>query len=256
MINITRSARSLMMLLTLMLLTQEGWAQLLTENFSYSTAGNITSATANWTAHSGTTFYPQYTNSGLTFNGHAGSGVGGAITISSSGVADVNRTFTSQNSGTVYMSCLVNFSAGSGSVSDYFLHFNSGTFNARVQALTSTTNLRFGVSKAGTPAAVATNFSFNTTYLLVVKYTFNTGSLTDDNVDLWVLSSFASTEILAGTPLQSTSSGTDATSLSAVAIRQGTPPTGTIDAIRVGTTWASVTPPATYTLTYNGNSNT
>ena len=102
----------LSILLLVLLVSGKSWGQILTEDFSYSTAGNITTASGgNWSAHSGTTFYPQYTNSGLTFSGHAGSSIGGALSISSTGVADVNRTFTSQNSGTVYMSCLVNFSA-------------------------------------------------------------------------------------------------------------------------------------------------
>ena len=216
---------------------------LLTEDFSYSTAGNITTASSSaWAAHSGSTFYPQYSTSGLSFSGHAGSSVGGSVTIATNGVADVNKTFTSQT-GTVYMSCLVNFSSAAASA-DYFLHFNNtGTFISRVLAVSSGTNLRFGVSKAATPTGVATNFSFNTTYMLVIKYTFIAGTV-NDQIDLWVLSSFASTESAAGTPLQTTTAGADATALNAISIRQGTPPAGTIDAIRVGTTWSDIAPAA------------
>ena len=237
------AAKSIALLLLVLFVGVNGVrGQLLTEDFSYSTPGSIvTASSSSWTAHSGgTSSPPQYTNSGLTFTGHSGSGVGGAVTISTSGIADVNRTFTSQNSGTVYMSCLVNFSAAT--TTDYFLHFNSATFNARVLAIANSTNLRFGVDKAATPTAATTNFSFNTTYMLVVKYTFNSGGTTNDRVDLWVLSSFAATEAAAGTPLQSVTAGNDATALNAVGIRQGNPPTGTIDAIRVGTSWAQIAP--------------
>ena len=234
--------------LLVFLIGSSAQAQLLTENFSYTTAGNITAATANWTAHSGSTFYPQYTNTGLTFTGHAGSGVGGSMTLAANGVADVNRTFTSQSSGTVYMGCLVNFSSTTTNATDYFLHFNSSTFNARVLAQKSGTALRFGVSKAATPTLATTDFAFGTTYLLVVKYTFITGTA-NDQVDLWVLPAFASTEALAGTPLQTTTTGTDATALNAVAVRQGTPPVGSIDAIYVGTTWAQAVPPGITTPT-------
>jgi hypothetical protein len=107
--------------------------------------------------------YVQYTNTGLTFSGHSGSGIGGAATITSSGAGDHNRTFTSQNSGTVYMSCLVNITAAAAG-SDYFLHFNNSTFNARVAVQLSGTNIRFGISKAGTPVVAATNFNLSTTY--------------------------------------------------------------------------------------------
>ena len=231
--------------LLLLSFSGKGYGQLLlTEDFSYTTAGNLqTAASPNWVAHSGTSNYVQYSNTGLTFTGHAGSGVGGAATISSSGVGDHNRTFTSQTSGTVYMSCLVRFTAATAS-NDYFLHFNSGTFNGRVLVQLSGANIRFGISKAGTPVVATTNYNLSTTYMVVVKYTFITGTTTNDTCDLWVLPAFASTEALAGTPLQSTSAGTDATALNAVSIRQGTPPTGSIDAFRVGNTWADIAPSA------------
>ncbi|WP_291127435.1 beta strand repeat-containing protein, partial [Flavobacterium sp. UBA7682] len=218
--------------------------QLLTENFSYTIPGNITAATSNWSSHSGSTFYPQYTNAGLAFTGHAGSSVGGSMTLASNGVADINRTFTSQNSGTVYMSCLVNFTSTTSASTEYFLHFNSASFSTRVLAQKSGSVLRFGINKSANPTAVATNFEFGTTYLLVVKYTFIAGS-SNDRVDLWVLPSFASTEALAGTPLQTTTAGTDATALNAISVRQATPPVGSIDAINIGTTWASAVPAGT-----------
>ncbi|MBK8599411.1 MAG: hypothetical protein IPN80_01600, partial [Flavobacterium sp.] len=236
----------------LLSISNKGYGQLLVENFSYSTPGNLQiAATPNWAAHSGTSNYVQYTNTGLTFAGHAGSGVGGAATTATSGVGDHNRTFTSQNSGTVYMSCLVNISAV-GTSADYFIHFNSASFAARVGAVTSGTNLRFGISKAGTPTIVTTtNFALGTTYMLVVKYTFIAGA-TNDTVDLWVLPAFASSEASAGAPLQSTLVGTDAASLSAVCIRQGsTVPAATIDAFRVGTSWADIAPAAS--LINSGN---
>ena len=110
--------------LLLLSFSGNGYAQLLTENFSYTTAGPLqTAASPNWVAHNGTSNYVQYTNTGLTFSGHAGSGVGGAATTATTGVGDHNRTFTAQTSGTVYMSCLVNVTAVS-ATGDYFLHFN------------------------------------------------------------------------------------------------------------------------------------
>ena len=86
--------------------------------------------------------------------------------------------------------------------------------------------------------------------MVVVKYTFIAGP-GNDTCDLWILPTFASTEALAGAPLQSTSVGTDATALNAVAIRQGTAPLARIDAFRVGKTWANIAPAAS--LINSGN---
>ena len=236
--------------LLLLSFSNKGYGQLLVENFSYTTAGPLQTASGTWAVHSGATPFVQYSNTGLTYAGHAGSGVGGSATFGT-GTADHNRTFTAQTTGTVYMSCLVNITSVS-ATGDYFLHFNStGTFAARIAATTSGTNLRFGVSKSAAPVAATTNFVLGTTYMLVVKYTYIAG-LTNDQVDLWVLPAFASTEALAGTPLQTTTTGTDATTLGAMAIRQGSPlPVGSVDAIRVGTSWADIAPAAS--LINSGN---
>ena len=231
--------------LTLLLLSfsGKGYGQLLTENFSYTTAGPLQTASGTWAVHSGATPFVQYSNTGLTYAGHVGSGVGGSATFGT-GTADHNRTFTAQTSGTVYMSCLVNITSVS-ATGEYFLHYNStGTFAARIAATTSGTNLRFGVGKSAAPVAVATNFVLGTTYMLVVKYTYIAG-LTNDQVDFWVLPAFASTEALAGAPLQTITAGTDATTLNAISIRQASPfPIGTVDAIRVGNSWAEIAPSA------------
>ena len=142
------------------------------------------------------------------------------------------------------MSCLVNVTAVS-ATGDYFLHFNStGTFAARIAATTSSGNLRFGLGKSAAPVAATTNFVLGTTYMLVVKYTYIAGA-TNDQVDFWVLPTFAATETAAGAPLQTFTAGTDATTLNAICIRQASPvPAATIDAIRVGNTWADMAPSA------------
>jgi hypothetical protein len=112
--NLQDFNKNKIVLILLMFLFQLGHSQLLTENFSYTTAGDITTASGgNWTAHSGTSAFPQFTTTGLSYNGYPGSGIGGAVTISSAGTADVNRTFTQQTSGSVYAAFLVNVSSAS-----------------------------------------------------------------------------------------------------------------------------------------------
>lgn len=218
--------------------------QLLTENFAY-TAGQLISANG-WTAHSGAgTNAITVTAPGLTYTGHPGSGVGNAVTMTTSGEDD-NRAFTSTNSGSVYFSFLVNISAVQSG--DYFIGVLQTTsiFPVRVYAKTDGAGgYFFGASKGNSTAVYETNArTLGTTYLVVGKYTFNTGTTTDDVVDLWVNPALGGTETAATIP-NITGTSTDATSISAVFLRQGSAAsaaTPQVDAILVGTTWADVTP--------------
>lgn len=219
-------------------------AQLLTENFSYTVGQAITAN--GWTAHSAAgTNAITVTAPGLSYTGHPGSGVGNAVTMTTSGEDD-NRTFTSTNSGSVYFSFLVNLSAVQGG--DYFIGVlqNTSIFPVRVYAKTDGAGgFYFGASKGNSTAAYETNVrSLNTTYLVVAKYTYNTGTTTDDVVDLWVNPALGGTETTATIP-NITGTSLDATSISAIYLRQGSAAsaaTPQVDAILVGTTWADVTP--------------
>jgi len=203
------------------------------EDFDYgSTLGNLTTVSAGtWVNHSGTAGFVTYDPAaGLSMPGYGSSGVGGAATIAASGAEDVNRGFTNQTSGTVYVATLVEVSAaGAGA---YFLHLkDAGTFNfrARVFAKSDAGILRFGLGDTSTGTYSTANFSFNTTYLLVIKFDTTTG-----NTTLYVLDSSSATEPTA--PLLSMA-GT-AQAVEALAIRQASGgPTAIIDGVRVANTW-------------------
>ncbi len=220
-------------------------SQLLTENFSY-TAGQLITANG-WTAHSaGGTNAITVTSPGLLYSGHPGSGVGNAVTMTTSGEDD-NRAFTSTNSGSVYFSFLVNLSVVQ-TTGDYFIGlFQSSTiFPVRVFAKSDGAGgFFFGASKGSSTAVYeGTSRSLGITYFIVAKYTFNTATTTDDVIDLWVNPALGGTETPA-TIANITGASTDATSISAVYLRQGSAanaPTQQVDAILVGTTWADVTP--------------
>lgn len=221
--------------------------QLLTENFSY-TAGQAITANG-WTAHSAAgTNAITVTSPGLTYTGHPGSGVGNAVTMTTSGEDD-NRAFTSTNSGSVYFSFLVNLSAAQ-TAGDYFIGLfqSSSIFPVRVYARSNGAGgFTFGVGKGSSTAVYDPSArSFGATYFIVAKYTFNTGSTTDDVVDLWVDPALGGVETPA-TIANVTGTSTDATSIIAVYLRQGSAtnaPTQQVDAILAGTTWADVTPGA------------
>jgi hypothetical protein len=230
--------------LGLLLTVKIAMSQVLTEDFNYATGQLLTAN--GWTAHSGAgTNAITVTSPGLTYTGHPGSGVGNAVGMTTSGEDD-NKAFTAINSGSVYLSFLVNISAAQ-STGDYFIGlFQSSTiFPVRIYAKSDgAAGFYFGVSK-GSSAVVyeTTSRSFGTTYFVVANHIFNTGTTTDDVINLWVNPALGGLET-AATIANITGTSADATSIGAVYLRQGTTAnasTQKVDAILVGTTWASVT---------------
>jgi len=216
--------------------------------------GGLTSN--GWTAHSAGGTSVISTTTGLSYGDHTGSGVGNAALIGSAGGEDINQSFTSQstNGSSVYASFLCNITdIATAKTGDYFFHLGSPggatwtAYSARVFARIVSGNVNFGISNTSTATYGTTNFSKNTTYLIVVKYTITTGT-TADAVSMWVIpSGMPASEALAGTAevVNTTTNGTDA--ISAVGLRQGSATTSVqtvVDAIRVGTTWTSVVPVA------------
>ena len=239
--------------LVIMFMANIGWGQpILTDDFSY-TAGTLLTANG-WTNHSGTSNFIPVTSGGLSYAGFVGSGIGNAASLTTTG-EDVNRTFTNQTSGSVYASFMVNVSA-SQVTGDYFLHFiqsptTSNVFVAKVFVKKDPTlaTFAFGVSKrnnSATATFTGYNYTINTTYLLIVKYTFNTGSTTDDICYLFVNPIINGSEPVPDLT-SAVETSTDATNIDMIALRQGTAaaaPTLWVDGIRVGTTWVSVVPAA------------
>ncbi|MCF6182400.1 hypothetical protein [Lutibacter sp.] len=212
----------------------------LEENFDYgATAGDLTTISTNWTAHSGSTKVGYITTS-LSMVDYPSSNVGGSITINSSSSEDVNSAFTTITSGKVYASALVNLSAvGSG---NYFFHIMEAAntqpyaqFRARVGAKDNGSGkILFGIGASSSSLTYGTTpFDLNTTYLLVSSYDIATGIS-----NLYVLTTAKTTE--PGTP-EASNTGTSGTSISAVAIRQSSNiPTATLDGIRVANSWSSI----------------
>ena len=223
-------------------------AQLLTQDFNFSGA-----LTANgFTAHSGGGTNALSTTTGLSYNGHAGSGIGNAVLVNNLGGEDANVTFTSSTGPVVYYSFLVNVTdAAAAKTGDYFFHVGSpggaswAAFSGRVFARIVSGNVNFGISNTSTVTYGTTNFSKNTTYLIVVKHSIVTGTGFDP-LSMWVIpSGMPADETAAGTAelTNAATNGTDA--INAVGLRQGSTtnsPQVVVDAIRVGTTWTSVVP--------------
>ncbi len=217
---------------------------LLTEDFSFS--GNLSAN--GWSVHSGTT-NPIATTTGLTYNGYSGSGIGNAALVNNLGGEDVNKGFDAVggNGTTLYYSALVNVTdAATAKTGDYFLNIgnranatNFTSFSARVFARITSSNVNFGISNTSAATYGTTNFTKNKVYLLVVKYTINTGG--NDEAKLWVLPSGVPTsEANAGTAELTNTSTAGQDSINAIALRQGsnsTQPAIVVDGIRVALAW-------------------
>lgn len=132
---------------------------------------------------------------------------------------------------------------------------NNTTYGTSVWLQASgTNNFNVGLApRTATPSYLTNVFDLNTTIFLVGSYQFVDGSA-NDVVSLWINPSSSSFE--AGSAptadLTLTNAGTDLTSVSGFLLRGATgSPAGTMDELRVGSTWASVTPvpePSTYAL--------
>ena len=220
-------------------------AQLLvTEDFNYATSSTLVVANG-YTANTGTgtnNLTIAASGTGLSYTGSPRSAVGLALPMLNSG-EDAYRSYTSQTTGAVYASALINLSAVN-ATGDYFFSLMTGaTYNVRLYAKTSGAGYVLGVGKSsGTAVYDATVRALSTTFLVVIKYQFNTGTATDDVVSLFISPALGGTEPAATV---STGSGTtDAASISSYGFRQGTAanaPTLVIDGIMVGTSWAAVT---------------
>ncbi len=225
-------------------------SQVFTENFDYPAGDSI--GAHGWTAFSGTSNNILVVTPGLTYTNYSLSGIGNSARLYRSSL-DNYKNFTGSDitSGSIYMSYMVKVDSAAGT-GDYFTALlpQSSTTNyyARLFVRDTIGGLNFGISKssvsASIPAAWGTlgGLSYGTTYLLVVKYTFNSGTTTDDAVSLFVFSSPNVPAVEPVTPYAGpmTSTQTDATGLGRIALRQGTfsiSPTLNIDGIWANVAW-------------------
>ncbi len=223
---------------------------LFVENFDYTPA---TLLTANgWTNHSGTSNYIPVSSTGLTYSGYPS--VGGSASMLTSG-EDVHRLFTEQTSGTIYASLLINVSS-SQTTGDYLFHFGTDPWSTTlpgrlfVKKDASTTNFALGITRgAAVASAVFTSYTYvpNTTYLVVLKYSFVDGTLNDE-VKLFVNPTVPGSEPTADLTISTGDTTTDPTGIAGVGLRQGSStaaPAALIDGIRIANDWSLLFPSGT-----------
>lgn len=239
-------ATTIMLLSSLAFFSNIGYGQtyLLTEDFNYSAGQLITSN--GWTMHSGTTLPITVTSPGLSYSGFVGSSIGNAITISGSGEDDNKVLSSAQTNGSIYMSFMLNIISAS-TIGDYFIHFqNQSTFfYGRLYIKNDGAgNLAFAINRGSGTATTYTGFTYstNTTYLMVIKYTFVSG-VTNDVANLFINPVINGTEP-AATITSTDNTSADATIIDKIGVRQGAnTPTAIIDGFRVSAAWGDVVLP-------------
>ncbi len=240
------------------------YGQLFVEDFNYPVGDSLTGH--GWTKHSGAAFTIFVQSGSLTYTGYPSSGIGNhvAVTGGASSREDDNVGFDSlyTNGDVIYYSFLANV-ASAGATQDYFIHIGNRVsptaftlFAARVFVQDVSGNLRFGISNTSTQTMGTTNFSYNTTYLVFVKYTINTGGA--DECKLWVFSTGVPlSEVLAGTPEVTNNATNGQDIIDAIALRQGGQAYSVlVDGIRLSTQWGDLVPVefTSFTSTVDGSS--
>lgn len=230
------------------------------DDFNY--AGNLNAN--GWSVHSGAGSNVIATTTGLSYAGYINSGIGNAALINNLGGEDVNYTPGigpyNTNGATVYLSFMVKVTEGGNKTGDYFFNLGNRTsvtsfssFCSRIFAKVNAGAVNFGISNSSTASYGTTNFSTNTTYVIVVKYTINTAG--NDQADLWVYTAgIPNTEATAGAKEYSSTTTAGQDIINAIALRQGstTQPQTVVDGLRIATSWFSlITSPPVATAATN-----
>jgi len=184
------------------------------------------------------------TTDGLSYEEYVCSGIGNAAYINGNRSERTYKTFTSTNSGAIYASFLFEAKNYSGAE---LIYFNKNPFESIVAsgnyAWMDIIGAGMGIFKFGlkidyydTIEYTTETYSYNTTYLVVLKYEFISGGSNNDEASLYVFES--------GIPASEPSSPTigplsnnDATNLGSIVLGYQGNPNCVIDGIRVSDSW-------------------
>jgi hypothetical protein len=249
--------KKIYLLLVLVMTTISGWSQLLYEPFNYTPStsqGLAVQSGGAWSIiNSGDSVI--ITSGSLTYPGLQTS-AGNKIEFDSAGT-DYYTRFTSQTSGSVYTSFILNVSslATMGTGGSYFTGIiqdaSTSLFGATVWVRASTTAGKYniGISTRSSGSVISwlpDELTPGTSYLVVTAYDLVAGTL-NDVARIWLNPTPGGSEP-APSATAAAPTGSDLTSVARLFVRQDgntATPTIEMDEIRVGTTWSSVTPSST-----------
>ncbi|MDY0101747.1 MAG: DUF5689 domain-containing protein [Lentimicrobium sp.] len=213
--------------------TQGSGGLLLVDNFEYTIGSNLVDN--GWEAHSGAGTESPTVTDGLSFEGYAGTDIGGAALLDNNG-EDVHRNFEEQTAGAVYAAFVLNPTGNA--TAGYFIHFGQTTlgttFFTRVWLNASGDGLGIGQSAPETYVPITAGQPL----LGVMKFDFATSTSS-----LYVFNSFPAAEpALADAEFIETASFSN---IGSIALRQFNAAENiVVDGIRVATTWADAVAPS------------
>jgi hypothetical protein len=244
-------------------------AQIFQDNFSAYTLSNDLNGQGGWTNNSsnpgglGTCVgigcnNTKVTAPSLTYTGYATSPKTIGLGPGQDGIG--RSLFPAVNSGSVYVSMLINLSsigcsATCNADADFFRVLNGSAGNnfetaTRLVVQQATGGFKVGIGKgAQSNGIIYTSgvYTFTTTHLIVIKYTINTGSGNDDVVNLYVDPNFTGGEpvvadVSIGTGLADINANMsiDRMAFRLNALSGDRMPIGNAGAISVATTWAAL----------------
>lgn len=216
------------------------------DHFAYSDGSLFSVASGVWDAGGSTG--PEFTvTNGAALSSPSGFAVasGNGLKWQPSGTARRNLVqFASVTSGEIYVSFLINIVTPPGSGSRCFAYLEnttSSTTSPQLGIFVDSAS-KIGVGKKATSPGVSSSSLSAGAHLVVVRYTFLGGN---DQADLWVdPSSSDYGAAIAPSSLGSTTGSSDPAAIQYFAINaiSGSGPALFIDEVRIGTSWADVTP--------------
>ncbi|MGL4398460.1 MAG: hypothetical protein ACRCXD_01205 [Luteolibacter sp.] len=153
----------------------------------------------------------------------ANTAVNGTVTLTTTG-QDVRRAFTARTSDSVFLKADITVGTAQ-ATGDYFIHLGdngANNFYARTYIRSSGAGFQMALgTSSGTPVTYGADvLSFSTTYTILVRYDFVVGTANDTGalfVNPTTADGSGDTAYVAATL-----TGTDATTISSVSLRQGT----------------------------------
>lgn len=206
---------------------------LLVDNFEYANGSNLSDN--GWTAHSGAGNEPPTVTGGLSFDGYAGSDIGGAALLDNTG-EDVHRTYAPQTVGTVYAAFIVN--TADNAAAGYFIHFGQETIGTTyfTRIWVNATGDGLGIGQSAPDTYVPITAGANT--LVAMKFDVAT-----QTSSMYVFNSFPAAEPATADAEFVETSGP--ANVGSIALRQFSSSMHVVvDGIRVATTWADAVAPA------------
>jgi pectate lyase len=217
-------------------------AQLLVEHFSYSSEGRLGLSgigDAVWTAGDSPSVALVVTNTAALTNAALAGIEGKGLLYSGSTFKKKAAPFPAQSSGTVYCSFLLSIQTPPGGTVKAFIYLhNSSSATSSPELGIFLNGNDIGLGKGVNAPAISTTLSAGT-HFIVASYTFQSDA---DRVNLWVdPSSLGDNNNVPGATL-TTTNGSDGSTLSYVFLTHAVAQTLWFDELRVGTSWADVTP--------------